>query len=160
MVTAMGRFGRASMVREGGCRGAVNGQAAVEFALTSLLLLTLFFGTIDLGRAVFTRTMLTNAVREATRQATITPNDPTAIKNAADIRSPTLNLASSAFVVDCDTWANSITRSCNPTSTNPLGVRSQDRVRVCTDYPFSLIATKLIERATFTFRECEQASVQ
>ncbi len=152
------------MVREGGCRGAVNGQAGVEFALTSLLLLTLFFGTIDLGRAVFTRTMLTNAVREATRQATITPNYPAAIKSAADIRSPTLNLASGAFVVTCETWATSvtpsITRSCDPDSKNPLGVQSQDRVRVCTDYPFSLIATKLIKRATITFRECEQASVQ
>ena len=51
------------MMREAGRRGAVGGQAAVEFALTSLLLLTLVFGTIDLGRAVFTRTMLTNAPR-------------------------------------------------------------------------------------------------
>jgi len=152
------------MMREAGRRGAVGGQAAVEFALTSLLLLTLVFGTIDLGRAVFTRTMLTNAVREATRQATITPNYPAAIKNAADIRSPTLNLASGAFVVVCDTWAvgitPSLTRSCNPDSTSPIGVQSLDRVTVCTDYPFSLIATKLIKRATFTFRECEQASVQ
>ncbi len=159
----MGRLGSASM-REGDCRGAVDGQAVVEFALTSLLMLTLFFGTIDLGRAVFTRTMLTNAVREATRQATITPNNPTAIKNAADIRSPTLNLALGAFVVTCETWETSVTpsttRSCNPDSISPIGVESQDRVRVCTDYPFSLIATRLIKRATFTFRECEQASVQ
>ena len=63
---------------DAGCRQrATSGQAMVKFALGSLLLLMLVFGTIDLGRAVFTRTMLTNAVREATRQATITPNDST-----------------------------------------------------------------------------------
>jgi len=147
-------------VRVTGQDRVATGQAIVEFALSSLLMLTLLFGTIDLGRAVFTRTMLTNAVREATRQATITPNLPGAIKSAADARSPTLNLASGAFVVTCDTWANGTTLSCDPKSTSLQGVQSLDRVTVCTDYPFSLVAAKLIKRATFTFHECEQASVQ
>ena len=134
----------------------------MEFALTSLLFLTLVFGTIDLGRAVFTRTMLTNAVREAARQASITPNNAALIKNAADIRSPTLNLASGAFVVTCSTWAGA-TRNCNPDAPatgTPAPVQPLDRLTVCTDYPFGLVAARLIGRATITFRECEQASVQ
>ena len=147
-------------VRATGQDHVATGQAIVEFALSSLLMLTLLFGTIDLGRAVFTRTMLTNAVREATRQPTITPNNADAIKNAADARSPTLNLANGAFVVICDTWANGTTLSCDPESKSLQRVQSLDRVTVCTDYPFDLVAAKLIKRATFTFRECEQASVQ
>ncbi|CAA9569670.1 MAG: hypothetical protein AVDCRST_MAG18-1830 [uncultured Thermomicrobiales bacterium] len=142
---------------------AASGQAMVEFALSSLLLLMLVFGTIDLGRAVFTRTMLTNAVREATRQATITPNDLALIREAAVVRSPTLTLATNAFVVTCSSWDSTSpnNRSCDrkaPPSANP--VQSLDKVRVCTTYPFGLAAARLIGRTTITFSECEQASVQ
>jgi Flp pilus assembly protein TadG len=154
------------MAGQGGAitqRRGASGQAAVEFALTSLLFLTLVFGTLDLGRAVFTRTMLTNAVREAARQASITPTNAALIKAAADQRSPTLNLASSAFVVTCDTWAGG-TRNCDPNAPivagTPAPVQPLDRLTVCTDYPFNLVAARLIGRATITFRECEQASVQ
>ena len=54
-----------------GTRGGWRGQSAVEFALSSLLLLTMIFGTIDLGRVVFLRTMVTNAVRELHRALSI-----------------------------------------------------------------------------------------
>jgi hypothetical protein len=135
----------------------------VEFALTSLLFLAVVFGTIDLGRAVFTRTMLANAVREAARQASITPTDTALIKAAADNRSPTLNLASGAFVVTCSTWEGGA-RNCDPDAPivagAPAPVQPLDRLTVCTDYPFGLVAARLVGRSAITFRECEQASVQ
>jgi Flp pilus assembly protein TadG len=151
------------------------GQAIVEFALTSLLLLTMIFGTIDLGRAVFTRTMLTNAVREAARQGSIEISNKTgnvstvksAMATAANTRSPSLTFTASSFTLTCSTWPSdvvaSVPRNCDPTidpNSNPRPVQVEDRVMVCTDYPFSFIASQLIGRTTITFHECEQTSVQ
>jgi Flp pilus assembly protein TadG len=135
----------------------------VEFALTSLLLLLTVFGTIDLGRAVFTRTMLANAVREAARQGAVTPGS-TATMAAAAARSPTLGLTTASFTVSCSTWATTpAARACDPTlpsTNNPPPVQPLDKITVCTDYPFGLAAARLLGRATITFHECEQASVQ
>jgi Flp pilus assembly protein TadG len=152
------------------------GQAIVEFALTSLLLLTVIFGTIDLGRAVFTRTMLTNAVREAARQGSIEISNrttnastvTTVMAAAANARSPSLTFTASSFTVTCTTWPTTIVdtgfaRNCDSTvgiNSSPPPVSVEDRIKVCTDYPFSFIAGRLIGRSTITFHECEQTSVQ
>jgi len=48
-----------------------SGQSLIEFALIIPLLLFLTFGFLDLGRAVFYYSSLTNAVREATRYAIV-----------------------------------------------------------------------------------------
>ncbi len=47
------------------------GQSLAEFALLLPLLLTILFGTIDLGRAFYTYVSLTNAAREAARYAAV-----------------------------------------------------------------------------------------
>lgn len=149
------------------------GQAVLEFAFASLLLLTMIFGTIDLGRAVFTRTMLTNAVREAARQGSIEISNKTAnvstvqdlMATAANNRSPSLTFTASSFTLDCTTWPtatsppNGFYRNCDPNAAT-VPVQVQDRVKVCIDYPFSFIAVRLIGRSTITFHECEQTSVQ
>lgn len=108
--------------------------------------------------------MLTNAAREAARQGTITPNDAAAIAAAAAARSPLLPLTAASFTITCGTWTTpSDPRNCNPAAaptSNPRPVRPLDMIRVCTDYPFGLVATRLIGRATITFHECEEANVQ
>ena len=43
----------------------------VEFALTSLVLLLITFGTIDLGRAIYLYSELHSAVRDAAREAKV-----------------------------------------------------------------------------------------
>ncbi len=73
-----------------------NGQSATEFALLSLLFLTMTFGVVDLGRAVFARTALTNAVREAARYGSTNPTDYTGMAAAAVNTSPGLGLTPSA----------------------------------------------------------------
>ena len=53
------------------------GQSLVEFGLLSLLLMTLVAGIVDLGRGVYTRTTLSNAVREAARYGATDPLNST-----------------------------------------------------------------------------------
>src|SRR5215210_720512 len=80
-------------------RRALSGQSVVEFSLVSLVLLLIVFGTIDLGRAVLGRSMLTNAVREAARYGSIYPTDGVGYPNTSNIvaaaqrRSPSMSLS-------------------------------------------------------------------
>ena len=57
------------------------GQSLVEFALLAPLLLFLIFGFLDLGRAVFYYSSLSNAVREGTRYAVVNKSDINAAKS-------------------------------------------------------------------------------
>lgn len=56
-------------------RRRYSGQSLVEFALIFPLLFFLTTGFLDLGRAVFYYSSLTNAVREATRYAIVHKDD-------------------------------------------------------------------------------------
>ena len=116
MVTALNRPPLRKRLTEG-----QGGQSIVEFALISLLMLMTTFGIIDLGRAVFDRTMLTNAVREAARAGMVddsqragaaTPDNSNCAMNgttetycskivaAAQKRSPSLGLTADNFRVN------------------------------------------------------------
>lgn len=140
---------------------AWDGRAALEFALASLLFLSLVFGLIDLGRLVFLRGMLTNAVREAARQAALTPGSAADIVAAAQQRSPGLSLSASNFTVTCSDWAAPPgARSCAAGSASPPTARQLDKVRVCASYTFAAAAPRLVGRATIAATECENASVR
>ncbi len=69
------------------------GQSLVEFGLVSLLLLTMVAGVVDLGRGVYSRTTLSNAVREAAHYGSTNPRDNEGIVAAATNTSPGLSLA-------------------------------------------------------------------
>lgn len=47
------------------------GTAAVEFALVAPLLFLLFFGFVDVGRAIMVKNLLTSAARDGARTATL-----------------------------------------------------------------------------------------
>jgi Flp pilus assembly protein TadG len=126
----------------------------VEFALSSLLFLTLVFGTIDVGRLVFMRTMFAGAVREAARQASITPSNTAEIAAAAARRSPSLTLSTSNFTITCTNWTTNLTISCAPTS-----VKELDLITVCGSYTFTAVATRLVGRSTIAATECVKSSV-
>jgi hypothetical protein len=59
-------------------------QSLIEFALVIPVVLILFFGFLDLGRAVFYYSSLSNSVREATRYAIVHYDD---LKEVYDERS-------------------------------------------------------------------------
>lgn len=58
------------------------GQAIVEFALILPIFLLIVFGTLDLGRIVFLKAVLENAVREGARAGMVTqPFSETVVRN-------------------------------------------------------------------------------
>ena len=135
------------------------GQAAVEFALVSLLLLALCFGTLDLGRAVFARSLLTNAVREAARTGSVAPGDLAAMRAAAAQRSPGLGLTadSAAIVADCYRWDGAAWVAL---SGGCAAATSGDRLVVRASYPFALVAPRLLGFAAIAMDERAQVGVQ
>lgn len=136
--------GRGDRLPSGQRAGAGRGQAVVEFALVSLLLLMLVFGLLDLGRGVFARAMLTNAVREATRYGSIHPSDTTGMVAAATSRSPSLGLSSGNFT----TGGGSVSCSNDSGSIGCTSAAPGNLLRVCTAYRFGLIAPRLIRVAS------------
>ena len=117
------------------------GQSIVEFALISLVLFMMTFGILDFGRAVMTRAMLTNAIREAARYgivgerslATIGPGTNCfsdsycdRIVQAAQRRSPSLGLTAAHFRnastgeiwIGCRTWETTVTSTAFWTTSN------------------------------------------
>ncbi|MDQ2684084.1 MAG: pilus assembly protein [Chloroflexota bacterium] len=82
-------------------RTAHSGQTIVEFALASLVFLTIIFGTIDFGRAIFIRAELVNAAREGARYGKINPTQTTAIRAATVDHAPGSGLTSSSVSVSC-----------------------------------------------------------
>ena len=61
------------------------GQAATEFALVVPLILLLFFGIFDLGRAVYDLATITNAAREGARNGSIYIYDASLSKAQNDL---------------------------------------------------------------------------
>lgn len=60
-------------------RGANRGNAVIEFALILPLLLLMVFGITELGRAIMTVNVLTQAAREGARVAAVAGADSTAV---------------------------------------------------------------------------------
>lgn len=59
------------------------GQALAEFALASLVLMVLVLGIVDLSRAVYVRSMVASAAREAARVGSVDPGSAAAMLRAA-----------------------------------------------------------------------------
>ncbi len=59
------------MPGKGAAQGSQRGQSVVELALILPVFLLFVLGILDLGRAVYTQTVLSNAVREGSRLAII-----------------------------------------------------------------------------------------
>jgi Flp pilus assembly protein TadG len=77
-----------------------HGQSMVEFALMLPVLLLLVFGFLDLGRAVYSQSVVANAAREGARAAVIHDS------SNADIRTAVKANAIGIAVADADITIN------------------------------------------------------
>jgi hypothetical protein len=95
---------------------ARSGQAMVEFALVSILFLTIVLGSIDFGRAIYIDSQLTNAVREGARYAQVAPTDTAGIRTEVKHQGTGLGLTNGDIIVSCSsscTAGNDITVRAN-----------------------------------------------
>lgn len=147
--------------RRSGWRRPWTGQGVVEFSLVSLTLMMLTLGIADLGRAVFHRTLLTNAVREATRYGQVNDRADLAtyrigVVAAAANRSPSLGLTTSNVTIACSSWSSPT----DGTDTYCTTANVKERLTVCIDLQFGLTAPRLIGLSTIPMRECARATLR
>ena len=105
--------------------GRTKGQSMVEFALVLPIFLLIVLGLVDLGRAVFAYTSITNAVREAGRLA-IVNQDTTLINQrgreqtaVAESTAPNLTILFKEVTPNVDPATNA---TCNPIRIGCLAV--------------------------------------
>jgi Flp pilus assembly protein TadG len=118
-----------------------SGQAIVEFALCSLIFLSIVFGTIDFGRAIFTQAQLANAVREGARYAKVHPT--------------ALSTASSKVIAKAPGGATVTVMSCSP---SPCATGST--VTVTATVKFSAITQTLLGISPITLSSTSKVGVE
>lgn len=133
------------------------GQAVVEFAIVSIMLLMLSFGIVDLGRGVYQRAALTNAVREGARAGSV-KHDNATIVAAAQHTSPTLNLSTTNFTsnggtITCDDWNAVKSLDCTTATTG-------DRITVCAYYDFYPTARLILNGMRLRMSDCSVMTIQ
>lgn len=79
------------MSRTNGARK--RGQAMIEGALVTLILVAVLIGIFDLGLVLFIHQTFANRVRSAVRYGVVNPYDPTVIKNMVLYGQPTAGAA-------------------------------------------------------------------
>ena len=97
-------------------RPSDGGQSLVEFALIIPLILLLFFGAVDVGRAVFAYNTLAQAAREGNRVAIVNQTE-SVVKERVIGAAVTLGLSDSGVDV-CYKTAASTQRNCSALTTN------------------------------------------
>ena len=98
------------------------GAAAVEFALVSLLLITLVFGIAEFGRAWYTQATLSGAAREGVRVYALGGTE-------AEVRASVKSFAPGLGVVDAQ-----IVPGASCPLTNPTGLRTTVTVNYTLDF--------------------------
>lgn len=126
------RRAHARQTRQPGQR-AYPGQSMVEFALVSVIFLTILLGTIDFGRGVFMYAELHNAVREGARYARVHPSDTTGTKSTVVGYIQGFTLSAGAVTVSC-------TNSCV----------TGDTVTVSVSYNFSAVTQSFLRLSPVT----------
>jgi Flp pilus assembly protein TadG len=124
-------------------RAPRNGTAAVEFAVTSLLLAPLLTGVWEVARLVEVQQYLSNAVREGGRQAS------TGLKNVAAIKADVVNYLARNGVTAADTEVT-VENLTSPSRADPTQGEQLDQYRVSIKLPFDRVRWILLGRISST----------
>lgn len=131
------------------------GQSTLEMALVMVVLIPLFIGSVDLGRAFFAYDLLAHAVNEGARRGSVDTNSANVV---AGVRAAagTLQLQASDVVVTCYGGATTTTKTC---ATMVLG----DSVRVAAStsfVPATPWLSRLLPGGTITLAAVAQRTYQ
>ena len=134
------------------------GQATVEFAIVSIFLLLTVLGTIDFGRAIFLKSELENAVREAAREARTVTARPGQVGPPCDSIANIVNLRVKMMNPDqggaCNVGEHprpglqnaTVTYSCSPSCT------SGGKLTVTASLPFQAVTQEFLGISPLTLQ--------
>lgn len=114
------------------------GQAMVEFALVLPLFLLVIFAVLDLGRAIYDYSTITNAAREAARFGIIAPSPTASVQAKVQQFAGPLGIATADITVSCLTADG--TNLC-------ANAQAGDEITVAVTYPYTPLVQAI---TTFT----------
>jgi len=120
----------------------IRGQSLVEFALTLSLLMLIFFGVFDLGRAFHAYIVITNAAREGAYYGAMHPSDSSGIVARVISEAQGSGIALSAANVSVSSSSISGTPIC-----------------VTVSYDFTLLSAFLLGGRTIRLQSCAEMVV-
>ena len=121
------------------------GQALVELAVITPILLLLIAGIIEAGRAFYTYVQLANASREGGRYGMLSPTDASGITSSVGRELPSW-ITGATTAATCAAAGTNTFATCN-TSTN---ARSGDQLKVTVNYNYTPIMPFLNGIGSFT----------
>jgi Flp pilus assembly protein TadG len=136
------------------------GAVALELSLVLLLMLTLIFGIIEVGRLMFAYTTLAGAARAGTRYATVhgaNSSSPSYNGNSGSVSTQVTDLATSAGLTGV-TVAVAYPNNTGGAGSDPNGNLTGDVMTVTASYSFSPIVS-LIPLGTFTISSQSQSVI-
>jgi Flp pilus assembly protein TadG len=115
------------------------GQSLIEFALSSLLLVTLLLGVVEIGRMVLVYTTVANAARAGARYAIVHGSNSlatatqvqTVVKNFLSAAPMNTAAAGLSITASCSSDSGTTWATCSTTNAKP-----GSRVRVSVNYPY------------------------
>jgi Flp pilus assembly protein TadG len=111
------------------------GQAVLETALISLVLLVLFAGAVDVGRMFYHYISVTNAAREGARTASRLPCNPASAASRSAVRNAIVASAvNEAGAGGTDILPANVTVTPDPVATGCAAAGAPIRVTVAFDY--------------------------
>ena len=127
-------------------RAAEDGYTLVEFAIVSVLFLTITMGAIDLGRSIFMYSQLHSAVRDAAREAKVgTANGYGFSQGTISHRvHVSKNLIDGQEIVRPGLGAATVSYSCTGSC------KSGDKLTVEADFPFQAVMQDFLGISPFT----------
>jgi Flp pilus assembly protein TadG len=115
----------------------------VEFAFASMIFLTIVFGTIDFGRAIFISADLHNAAREGARYGKINPTDTSGIQTRTVTKAKGTGLTAGNVGVTC---------------INPC--KFGNTLTVTTQVPFQAVTQKLLGIGPITLKSSSTVDIE
>jgi Flp pilus assembly protein TadG len=136
--------------------GRERGNALAEFAIVSTAALTLMFGIIDLGRALYTYHLVSSAARQGSRYAIVRGSSCTAAGCPASVDTIQTYVRGLAPGIDPNSLTVTTTWSGAPGCTDPANQGPGCVVAVNASYPFRFIVVPLLPRFTMTIASTSQ----
>jgi Flp pilus assembly protein TadG len=143
------------MLRINELRRTEGGTALLEFALTALIFTVLIFGIVDVGRAAFAYTWVSNAARQATRFAMVRGTNCSGLSGGCPAQPTDLTTYVDSLATGIDTSQLTVTSTCVKHS---LPCAPLDSVNVHVQYTFKFV-TPLVP-LSWNMQSVSQRAVQ
>ena len=129
-----------------------SGVALLEFSLAMFTVLLLFFGIIDIGRALFAYDWVSDAARQATRFAMVRGSDCSGLSGGCPASADNIHDYVTGLATGLDSSQVTVTSECVGGTSPTLPCDPKASVRVTVQYNFHFVSPLAFQAWTMSSR--------